>query len=174
LEELQKLYDTENDVYRASFRKVSWRKYRNNFWVLPKTNARKNYDLIEKNNQFADGLGVGLGRNFESEILLQDEPTVQALDLDLKQEILEKAKHNSELTRGLGTGIGLRFKSLDSKLQEAILLQSQENSEFAFGLGCGLGRILPRFDCEVRQEIYEWAREDGQFAYGLGIYLTLG
>jgi hypothetical protein len=118
-------------------------------------------DLIEKNNQFADGLGVGLGRVFCS------------LPVTFQNRILAIAEKNSELTRGLGTGFGETFALLDSASKRDVFERARKNSEFAFGVGCGFGRVFDRFDAELQKQIQDLMANDGQMSYGFGIYSTL-
>jgi hypothetical protein len=131
------------------------------FKDFPKALQDEIIELIERNNQFADGLGVGLGHVFSS------------LPATFQNRILSIAEKNSELTRGLGTGFGETFALLDSASQQDVFERARKNSEFAFGLGCGFGRVFDRFNAELQKRIYDLMENDGQLSYGFGIYSTL-
>ena len=131
------------------------------FKDFPKELQEEIIELIEKNNQFADGLGVGLGRVFSS------------LPVTFQNRILAIAKKNSELTRGLGTGFGETYALLDSASQQDVIERARKNSEFAFGLGCGFGRVFDHFNPELQKQIHDLMERDGQLSYGFGIYSTL-
>jgi hypothetical protein len=127
------------------------------FKDFPKTLQDEIMELIERNNSFADGLGVGLGRVFSS------------LPETLQNRILSIAEKNSELTRGLGTGFGETFALLDSVSQHDIFERATKNSEFAFGLGVGFGRAFDYFGGELQKRIYDLMENDGQLSYGFGV-----
>lgn len=131
------------------------------FKDFPKELQDEIIELTERNNQFADGLGVGLGRIFGS------------LPATFQDRILAIAEKNSELTRGLGTGFGETFALLESTSQRNVFERARKNSEFAFGLGCGFGRVFDHFSVELQKQIYDLMENYGQLSYGFGIYSTL-
>ena len=131
------------------------------FKDFPKTLQDEIMELIEKNNSFADGLGVGLGRVFSS------------LPATLQNRILSIAEKNSELTRGLGTGFGETFALLDSVSQQQVFGKARKNSEFAFGLGVGFGRVFDCFRVEFQNRTYGLMENDSQLSYGFGVSSTL-
>jgi class 3 adenylate cyclase len=99
-------------------------------------------ELAEKSNEFARGLGQGIGFSFK-----YLEPIVQ-------QGLLIFTEKSNEFARGLGQGIGDSFASLSPQIQQQILLEcSSANSDFTKGLSEGLGDSFRYLEKEVQDQI---------------------
>jgi len=111
--------------------------------------------LLPKYQNFAFGLGYGIGRAFSS------------LNQKLPEEMLELVEKSNEFARGLGQGIGFSFKYLESIVQQGLLIFTEKSNEFARGLGQGIGNIFPSLNQKLQEEMLELVEKSNEFARGL-------
>ena len=129
------------------------------FKYLSKEFHEQIFELMNRNGQFADGIGMGVGYAFPN------------LDNQLRDDFLVRARRDADLTRGLGYGHALNYLSLDKHLQEEINKKIMTDGEFAKGLAMGFGFIFMALPDEFRRKIFELSDISPKFAFGLGIYL---
>ncbi|HEU4444427.1 MAG TPA: adenylate/guanylate cyclase domain-containing protein [Nitrososphaeraceae archaeon] len=117
------------------------------------------------NQEFAKGLGNGIGRSFP------------ILAPSLQEDILTLVKQqDSEFAKGLGNGIGRSFRYLDSILQQELLVWvSDTNSQFARNLGYSIGYSFASLNPQIQQQILlEHSSANSEFAKGLSEGLEYG
>src|SRR5215469_4876183 len=96
-------------------------------------------ELANINNEFAEGLGYGLGYVFSLHTK------------EFQKQILEKSEKNSMLTYGLGAGIGNNFEYLSPEIKSEFFKSG--NITFAEGLGYGLGYNFKYLGKEEQEKI---------------------
>jgi class 3 adenylate cyclase len=112
----------------------------------------------ERNPQFADGLGMGLGYIYSS------------LESGLQKEITLRAQKSFELSRGIGFGFGLVLLHLPTQESKQVIELADKNSELDAGFGMGIAAAHSNLSPELRKLVLERAARDTQFAFGVGIY----
>ncbi len=112
----------------------------------------------ERNPQFADGIGMGLGYIYLS------------LKSELQKEITVIAQKNFELSRGIGFGFGLTLALLPTEKSQQVIELADKNSELDTGFGMGMAAGYSNLSPELRKLVIERAARDNQFAFGVGIY----
>jgi class 3 adenylate cyclase len=136
------------------------------FGIIFMTNSRNNdisgqfrkelFERLEKNSQFARGLGSALGLHF------------QYLSVESQEELFKLAEENIEFAYGLGEGLGRAFTYLDETLQKDLFRLSEQNVQFAIGLGSGLGYSFMYLKKQFQVNLLELAEQNVLFAQGLG------
>jgi GTPase SAR1 family protein len=119
-----------------------------------------NEQIIEKsrsNNEFAYGLGCGLGYAFGY------------MPRELQMQLFEKVQKETQFAFGLGLGFGYTFKNLPGDLQTEIFERTEKNSEFAKGVGSGLFYSFPHLSKHLQTEIFERTEKNSEFAKGVGM-----
>jgi class 3 adenylate cyclase len=112
----------------------------------------------ERNPQFADGLGMGLGYVYPS------------LESGLQTEITLMAQKSFELSRGIGFGFGLTLPLLPTEKSKELIELADKNTELDTGFGMGIAAAYSNISPELRKLVLERAARDTLFATGLGIY----
>jgi class 3 adenylate cyclase len=112
----------------------------------------------ERNPQFADGLGMGLGYVYP------------LLEPGLQKEITLRAQKSFELSRGIGFGFGLTLPLLPTEKSKQVVELADKNSELDAGFGMGMAAAYSNLSPELRKLVLERAARDTQFAFGFGIY----
>jgi hypothetical protein len=122
------------------------------------------FSLIEKNDQVADGLGIGIGSVFDS------------LDDTAKKEVLSIAEKNVTFTRGMGLGFGRTFLTLDEESRAKIVGDIKTNNELGFGFGMGLADTYSKtfmlMSTEANDRVLSIVESDTQVAQGFGCYIN--
>src|SRR4051812_43921849 len=112
----------------------------------------------ERNPQFADGLGMGLGYVYPS------------LESGLQKEITLMAQKSFELSRGIGFGFGLILPFLPIEESKQVIELTNKNSELDAGFGMGMASKYNNLSPELRKLVLERIARDTQFAFGVGTY----
>ncbi len=111
---------------------------------------------IEKNQEFAKGLGAGWGFN----IVYQSD--------ELKHLAFQIAENNPQFAVGLGMGLGRVFRYLPREIKEYVYDKMNLNPQFALGLGMYLGQVFTYLTNELQEHILEIVGINSEFAEGLG------
>jgi class 3 adenylate cyclase len=112
----------------------------------------------ERNPQFADGLGMGLGYVYPS------------LESGLQKEITLIAQKSFELSRGIGFGFGLLLPLLPTEESKQLIELADKDSELDAGFGMGMAATYNKLSPDLRKFVLERTVIDTQFAFGVGIY----
>jgi adenylate cyclase len=113
---------------------------------------------VERNPQFADGVGMGLGYVYPS------------LESGLQKDITLRAQKNFELSRGIGFGFGLVLPLLPEEKFKQLIELADKNSEIDAGFGMGMAAAYSKMSPELRKFVLERTTRDTQFAFGVGTY----
>ncbi len=134
------------------------------FYSLEQQIQQEILDMIEKDGEFARGLGRSLGKSFEE------------LDGNIRTDILSRRIGKSILfARGLGESLGDNFQKLPKPLQNEIFLISlkEKNYNFQRGLGTGLGRKFRYLEADVQKHLLALTSQHIALAIGVGYGLAL-
>src|ERR671919_1333516 len=133
------------------------------FYLLEQPLQEEVLSRIEKDGEFARGLGESLGKSFED------------LDGEIRVDILSKRINQSLLfARGLGESLSNNFNKLSKPLQDEIFQISlrENNYNFQRGLGAGLGRKFRYLEADVQKRLLDLASKHIALAIGLGYGLA--
>ena len=133
------------------------------FYLLEQPLQEEVLSRIEKDGEFARGLGESLGKSFED------------LDSEIRVDILSKRINQSLLfARGLGESLSNNFNKLSKPLQDEIFQISlrENNYNFQRGLGAGLGRKFRYLEADVQKRLLDLASKHIALAIGLGYGLA--
>ena len=133
------------------------------FYLLEQPLQEEVLSRIEKDGEFARGLGESLGKSFED------------LDGEIRVDILSKRINQSLLfARGLGESLSNNFDNLSKPLQDEIFQISlkENNYNFQRGLGAGLGRKFRYLESDVQKRLLALASKHIALAIGLGYGLA--
>lgn len=119
-------------------------------FMLEQTRASILQVLIPKYQNFAFGLGYGVGRTFSS----------LSLNQKLQEEMLELAEKSSEFARGLSQGLNHSLDYLD-EVQQTKLTGSAKIKDYFNS---------PLFDLERKDVVAEFALHDNDFSIFLSPY----
>ncbi|MEO9320315.1 MAG: hypothetical protein ABI361_06555 [Nitrososphaera sp.] len=121
---------------------------------------------LELDSAFSEGFGIGLG--FAAPYLASDHEGILA-------QIMETAKGNFALARGLGTGAGFGYKYGPPKFQVLLKEMIRSNCELAASAGISIGTMFPMLDDNQKREVLlDWPKSSSlgdcaaRFVVGLG------
>jgi hypothetical protein len=117
---------------------------------------------MKSNTLFEFSLGQGVGEIFHS------------LEAEFQQEIIKTVEQglDVEFIRGLSSGLGHNFSSLDRAQQRDLLRMINAGGvPFARFFGESLGRVFKYLSKELQEQIFKLMKRSGQFADGIGMGL---